>query len=296
MAGRSSLDAIAARVHRPPWWVRQLLRGRKYLSAECRRRRKPRTPRVHYTTLQVETIRNLWGAYTTIQIARKIGRTPKGVRSMAFKLGLRTRGLQGFESIRRAATRHGVTYHVMREALKYAGLRVQQRTKSFAGSFTHKKPGTAIERSKPRYRTDGTRRAIGRHRVVAVLDADMAIEMFRESESLHRAEARSGMHEKGLVRALAKIGVVRPKLAPKCIWRIAKADVDRAVAVYVGGETLCDAAQRIGVSRDTMRVWLRAVGLLRTRLATYTTEELQLAIDAARARPYARARALQVAA
>lgn len=202
---------------------------------------------------------------------------------MATKLGLRCR-IDGYESIRSAATRAGVTYHVMCNALKYAGVQL------------YKKPGTGIERTTRRVRANGTRRKPGRHRMVAILDADAAIETYRATESLHSAEARSGMHEKGLVRALAKIGVVRPPLARKCIWRIAKADVDRAVAVYVQGETLCDAAQRIGISRDTMRVWLRTVGLLRTRLATYTTEELQLAIDAARARPYARARALQVAA
>jgi len=201
----------------------------------------------------------MWGVYRVDVIARTIGRTIHGVwyRAGLLKLGLGCP--QGHETIEQAARRAGYDRATLRKILRWARVRVDR-------AFT--RDALRLDRRK------------GVRRVVETTDVDDAVARWCETEIVSEAARRLDIHPTTLRRLLREAiaagdeRVPPPPTDPFGKWRVPSALCDELLAASRGGESLADAARRVGRAPDVLARGLRAAGIRVGRGVRLATEDV----------------------
>lgn len=224
---------FAARAALPNRTTQAIYRCAQRLKLSRRRRWSPADDR---------ELRALWGDGTirVDRIAKRIGRSPATTYWRAQKLHLALGAIQGREHISVAARRLGFGTSQIRMILRWAGVRIDRAL------------------SRP------TRSKKFRTWTVDQHDATTAVERWMKSETVHAAAARLGVLDDTLKAWVCEAGHAPPRRY-RAHWRLMPETFDAAVAAHhariAATESLARAAMRVGVTRETLSVWLREAGL-----------------------------------
>lgn len=215
-------------------------------------------------------LRLLWGEEPLPKIAERLGRTRVTVYWRAQKLGLPLGPPQNQEYLTVAARRTGFRPDQLRRILLYAHVPIER--------FHSRDPAKRW----PMF-------------VVDRFAVDEAIAKWMATETVKSAARRYGTSGHSMLMWLRKAGVKMRKAAAmrpggrgkSRHWRVVSADVDRVMAErpqwLSETETLCDAAHRVGVTRQTMREWLLAAGIAHRRGSRLRREDVDQVVAAHRA-------------
>lgn len=206
-------------------------------------------------------LRDAIEAHTIGFIAKRLGRTYDATYYRAVRIGAIRASKQGYESVTDAAARCGFSYPSMLRLLRWAGVDLQ-----------------AGKQERERRKTKCVRH------YVDPCDADAAVARWARSETILQASVRLDIGDSHLRKYLELIGAAPPDKVPGRRVRLDPDVFDRAYAAgkarahavrsavarraalaraakqRATGMSLPDAAATCGVSADTLRRALRAVG------------------------------------
>lgn len=159
-----------------------------------------------WTPADERRLAELWGAMSTRQIAKRLGRTPDAVYGRAQQNGVIEAERADVETLNEAARRTGYTRQWLIHILRRAGV-----------------INVSVSRCSRAYK-------MRNYYALEKADVDEAVTSWVSRESLGAAAKRIGWGEARLANALKRIGVTRPAELPRgCQWRIDDATIRRAV-------------------------------------------------------------------
>lgn len=199
----------------------------------------------------------LWGAESLPTIARRLGRTRAAVYVRAREIHLECGASTGYEYLTGAAKRTGYTVEQLRVILKAGGVRI---------SRSMSRPSNATRS----------------FHVVDPYDVDRAVEAWHATELVHPAAVARGIGGdvlRGWLLAAIAEGTEMPKPPKrfKARWRVPSSVIDAVIARRNELESVARAALRVGVSRQTLTLWLIDAGVPRFAVKPWLVE--QQAVD-----------------
>lgn len=230
-----------------------------------------------WTTREDRYLREPWGFVPRDAILAHIGRSWLAIYWRAQKIGVGLGAPQGREYLTHAAKRTGYDVATLRRILAW-------------GCVDMVPIASRARTDRPMHHVDP-------------IDVDEAIALWHRTETPASAVRQRGDVCRGetLRKWLRAAGVlpagrmsrVKRGSKRKPHERFLSTDIDRVIAERAARETLHAASERTGISRQTLAIWLRAIGL---RRATKTNEpvrreDIDRAIAAHVARRGCRARA-----
>lgn len=182
-----------------------------------------------------------WGVIPLREIAKRLGRTEAALYERARQLRLGLGCPQGHAYLTHIAVECGYSTRAMRYILRWAGVQLKR-------GMT--RPGAS-------------KRGKGLHEYVTwVVERDRAreaVEAWLAAEYVSAAADRLGLDADTLTRLLVADGRAA-KPDHKHRWRVPVELCDEVVAAYRSGETMAQAARRLGVRQTRLRARMIAAG------------------------------------
>lgn len=225
---------------------------------------RPRRASRHWTNREDDVIRMHWGIRPIEQIASEIERSALAVYNRGRELALGAGAPQGFEYESHAAARAGYDRGSFRRILQWANV--------------HVRPAASIPGS------------VGHDHIVEPQDVDRAVAAWCACEHLEAAGQRHGYSPCTIrlwLEQAAKRGEIQlPPRAHRRWWRIPRTTIDMVVAQHTerrARETGRAAAERVGVSWNSLSKWLREAGCTRPSHNAVNSDDVDRIVAAKRA-------------
>lgn len=196
-----------------------------------------------WTTEEKQRLADMWGVVDSREVCASLDRPWSAIREEARRLGLPVgqAGMDGWETLAAAAKRQGMSYVQMRSLCARRGVLVVAHRTSFAESA----------------------------RVAFVQPADVDEAVAREVRLMDTpgaAAKRLGIHPRVLMEWLRVAGVLPAETqSGRCHYRIPSASIEAVLAARgwrAGGESVAQAAVRVGIGEDRLRRWLAGDGIV----------------------------------
>jgi hypothetical protein len=235
--------------------------GRTWRSVTMRAKRLQLVHVRRWTWKDDDQLRIDWGIHPMEHIAKTLNRTTYGVYCRAQALGLGVGCPQGFEYLSAASRRTGYAVSSLRRILSWAHVPIRR---------AYAKPDRPPSRC-PNW-------------IVEPIAVDDAVAEWHQTEPLDCAAERHGVAYTVLIRLLgdaamncdqrvcslvlnrfpngaANRSTDAPPRRSRRHWRIPSALADEFLSAYKRREIVFYAARRVGVTPQTLALWLRAAGV-----------------------------------